>query len=390
MNSVFFSQTSKIFIKRIAQHFKEGIEGANSLVSVSEISLSETSKLKKGERYTIINPVIRSSIESSKWISQTLSFTINDKIIKVHLTHPIKINEGKSEISEISEIKRFFQKIKIQIFAWLWVASLESVSGCSADLDIYIYFTDLKKELPKMRGEPIDELHVNTGFTYACSMNSSGKNEINIYRKEEWFKVLIHESFHAFALDYSSMPSDIIERIDQKVIREMFPLHIDLRFYETYCELWAEVLQIIYINFDDILKDKWLKFGKMIKADQQHSIQQAIKVLKHQNLTYEDLLDSKEACKLRRMRYKEISPVFSYYLLKSIFYMGIDKYISWSSINNKGSLQMKKTEHSLESYVGLLRELHKMPLYMQSMKEHMKHTRIDSSNQHLRMSIWSK
>jgi len=389
MKSVFLSNTSKIFIKRIAEHFKEGIEGANSLVSVSEISLSEKSELKKGEKYTIINPTIRDEIESNKWIAQTLSFTINDKIIKVHLTHPIKSEKNSTEINQINEIKRFFQKIKIQIFAWLWVASLESSVGCSSDLDIYIYFTNFKKELPKRRGEPIDELHVNTGFTYSCSMNSSGKNEINIYRKEEWFKVLIHESFHAFAIDYSNISTDIIERIDQKVLQEMFPLHIDLRFYETYCELWAEILQIIYMNYTDILENKWTRFERMIKVDQQHSVQQAVKVLKQQNMTYSDLFDSNEACKLRRMRYKEISPVFSYYLLKSIFYMGIDKYISWCSINNRGSLQLKKTEASLNSYVGLLRELYKSPIYMESMREHTKYVRMDGGDSQLKMSCFS-
>jgi hypothetical protein len=391
MKKQFLSNISKIFIKRIAEHFKDGIDGTNSLISLSEISLSETSKLKTGEKYTIINPVIRTAIESSKWIAQSLSFQINNKIIKVHLTHPIKSdkNSTDTDINQINEIKRFFQKIKIQIFAWLWVASLESTDGCSADLDIYIYFTDFKKELPKIRGEPIDELHVNTGFTYACSINSSGKNEINIYRKEEWFKVLIHESFHAFAIDYSNISSDIIERIDQKVLREMFPLHIDLRFYETYCELWAEILQIVYMNYTDILENKWTRFERMIKADQQHSVQQAVKVLKHQNMTYSDLFDSKESGKLRRMKYKEISPVFSYYLLKSIFYIGIDNYISWCSIHNRGTLQLRKTESALNSYVGLLKELHRSPLYLKSINEHTRLVRVDGGNYHLKMSCFS-
>ena len=382
----FLSNISKIFIKRIAEHFQEGSQQFQSTNSIkaSEIYISETTPLKKGEKYGIIHSVIRNSIESGKWVGQTLSFNINNKSITVYLTHPI------GSLRELNTIKKFFQSIQKQIFCWLWTSCLESSSGCSAELNIYIYFTEFKKALPVKKGDPIDELHVNTGFTYSCKMDPSGKNEINIYRKEEWFKVLIHESFHAFALDYSDISRELIEKIDRKVIQEMFPLHIDLRFYETYCEMWAEVLQIIYMNFEDILKDKWLRYERMIKADQQHSVQQAIKVLKQQHLTYEDLLDSKEACKLRRMRYKEISPVFSYYLLKSIFYMGFDKYISWCAVNNKSSLQIKKTERSLESYVGLLRELHKTPLYMQSMREHMKNTRIDSSNQHLRMSIWSK
>ena len=50
--------------------------------------------------------------------------------------------------------------------------------------------------------KPLVQSHVNSGYTYTCKEN----NEIVIYREEEWLKVLIHESFHAYGLDFSSFP----------------------------------------------------------------------------------------------------------------------------------------------------------------------------------------
>ena len=65
-------------------------------------------------------------------------------------------------------------------------------------MNIYIFLTDLKKKLPEHTGQEIGKINVNTGFTMTCRP----KSNIVIYRKEEWFKVLIHETFHNFGLDF--------------------------------------------------------------------------------------------------------------------------------------------------------------------------------------------
>jgi len=382
----FLSETSKILIERIAEHFKEGFElyKTGESIQTSEIYTNETTPLKRGEKYTYINSEIRSSIESSCWIGQTLILTIHSKKIIVHLVHPCSSVKKDSK-----QITLFFKKIKTQIFTWLYVASLESEKGCSTDLSIYLYFTDFKKALPPVKKTPLDEIHVNTGFTFSCSLSGSGENEMYIYRKEEWFKVLIHESFHAFSLDFSGLSRDILEKADKQVIH-MIPLHIDLRYYETYCEIWAELLQIIYMNWEEISQNEksiWSIFERMIKIDQKHSVKQAVKILKQQHLCYSDLFEKSNKSQLKRIEYREVSPVISYYLLKSIFYMHIGRYIEWTSINNKGTLRFLKTELSVNSYVGLLREMYQSPKYIEMMKKCEKTVKNDGEN-HLRMSFW--
>jgi L-rhamnose isomerase len=66
---------------------------------------------------------------------------------------------------------------------------------------IYIYHTSLLKILPNTNVDILNENNVNTAFTRTCPSNS----EIVVFRKEEWFKVFIHETFHSFGIDFASM-----------------------------------------------------------------------------------------------------------------------------------------------------------------------------------------
>ena len=65
-------------------------------------------------------------------------------------------------------------------------------------------------------------------------------SKIVIYRDEEWFKVLIHELFHNLDLDFSTMN---ISKIRQKLLYK-FEIKSKYNIYETYCEIWARILNI--------------------------------------------------------------------------------------------------------------------------------------------------
>jgi hypothetical protein len=50
---------------------------------------------------------------------------------------------------------------------------------------------------------------------------------------------------HSFGLDFSHHECS---HIDKKILG-LFPLNVDVRIYETYCEMWAELLNIMFIVF---------------------------------------------------------------------------------------------------------------------------------------------
>ena len=71
-------------------------------------------------------------------------------------------------------------------------------SECVSKINIVIYLTPFKKVLPDNSIAILDVENANSAVTLACH----NPGEIIIYRKEEWFKVFIHETFHSFGLDF--------------------------------------------------------------------------------------------------------------------------------------------------------------------------------------------
>jgi len=340
----FLSKVSQIFIEKIVG-WMEDAEHSFSKTTIMETDLHKEDGMVKGTKQYHIPDKVKHYIERMDWIGKKLEFSIGIRTFNIYLVHPLDKNSSKPQIIE------WFDEVKKQIYYWLYIASMESTKGCSKRMNIYLYFTNLKKELPK--NGTLGEMNVNTAYTFSCSISDSGDNEMYIYRKEEWFKVFIHESFHSFALDFSNMSRDFT---DKKILK-IFPLHIDLRFYETYTEMWAEVINIIYIVYSSKVENKMAKVIEYLKMEQLFSLFQALKILKYNHISYVELYEMTESAKLKRIHnYKESTPIMAYYILKSICMMNVGEFIEWTTLSNKGSLNFRKTESNLESFINFIKE----------------------------------
>ena len=123
---------------------------------------------------------------------------------------------------------------------------LDSLSSakCSKNLELYLYLTPFKKELPDNQMTILDAKHVNTAFTSGCRENT----QIVLYRSEEWFKVFIHETFHNFGLDFSDMNLSSVN----KRIKDIFNMNIEYNLYESYCETWARIINTMFFTYFSI------------------------------------------------------------------------------------------------------------------------------------------
>jgi hypothetical protein len=192
------------------------------------------------------------------------------------------------------------------VYSWLSVLHSKLSSKCSNRLDIYIYMTNFKKELGR-GGDVLDAINVNTGLTTSCPTDSGF---IIIYRREEWFKVFIHESFHSFGLDLSTMNC---EPSNEKIRRLFGIKHTEVNIYEAHVEFWATIIHTMFVMAAH--NTAFSQFKRMIGVEIAHSTRQVAKILKYMGLTYADLLrgDGSAAAK-----YMEKTNVFSYYILKTI------------------------------------------------------------------------
>ena len=239
--------------------------------------------------------------------------------------------------------------------------------SCSNTVNIFLFFIPDKKQIPHTHNTAIEEKHVNTAFTYSCVPHT----DVFIYREEEWFRALIHESFHNLGLDFIRMGDSVIHAQEAE-IKKVFPVSIhDLRIYETYCELWAEILNVmIYICDHHIVKSgplplkSWKsQFAEWMLYERALSVWQCVKLLHLNKISYEDL-------PIQASSYKEKTQGFSYYVLKSILTVHLQKFLEFCTeqckdTKNGGmyrfSPQFKMTQENLIRYRLLFTSLYNTP-----------------------------
>ena len=257
--------------------------------------------------------------------------------------------------------------------------------------------TDHIKLLPRNKEDTIDWINANTAFTTSCAPST----DIHLFRKEEWFKVFIHESFHNLGLDFSEMSASYQEAAENK-IRMLFPIQIkDIRIFESYCEVWAELLNIMFVSYFST-KDRTNinaivdKMEVYMNIEQYFSLFQCTKVLNHSHLTYGDIYQDNTHIPDPNMmkRYKENTNAFSYFVLKPLLMVYLNEFLYWCMKNNKGSLDFTKTPENMMKYCELIEGLYNTPqylYYMEAMSQVYKDTQGMNSgsieNQTLRMSI---
>lgn len=220
-----------------------------------------------------------------------------------------------------------------KINMWLHFATRFAESGCSMHVYVYLYLTNVEKRLPAAFGQPIDQEHVNTAFTTGCNAST----EIVIFRREEWFKVFIHESMHNLGLDFDFSTKN------QQLLKSVFPLNNSRCLMgETYCEMWAELINIL-LNDGKAME-------RHIQIERKFSLFQTAKILDHFDLNYVELYEkTKESEALRQTNYKESTEVFCYYIVKTILLYNCNEFIEWVARHCNGGI--KFDQQKVENFI---------------------------------------
>ena len=284
---------------------------------------------------TYLPTSIQEIISDMKIVKYKTRFFIGNRIFDIVL----HMDATKKHMHH--DIDEHFKKI----YMWLCVASKYASPQCSKYVKINLYLTHHKKKLPSPYSV-IDREHANTAFTTSCKTET----EIDIFREEEWFKTLIHETFHNLGMDFSANGSQHTNELLYRYI----PIQVDFRLYEAYTECWAEIIHSLFVAFFHLKKQgsasMYSTFNTVLNNERRFAVFQCEKVLNHYNMKLSDLFKQTTLATVRRNNYKENTNVLAYYVFKMIFMYNAKDFILWTSKNNRTSINFNnKTDPKKEA-----------------------------------------
>jgi len=292
------------------------------------------------------------------------------------------------------ELKNYkFKKYITYILTWLYYinnvlitkTATTQIYNCCKTLKIHIFLTHFKKHISE-KGQIMSSLNVNTGFTEFCPKNGT----IVIYRKEEWFKVFIHETLHAFGLEFSilditkaSNETHKLFNIKDRTGNEKSLINI----FEAYVEFWARIINIIFysINRTHINQLSSLltsfeneitirKIKNLIEVEILFSLFQSNKILVHSGLSYNKLITTTTSAsstsstapfdgKNKDKYYIEGSTnVFPYYIITTILLYNYKDFLDWCLMTNgEGIINFNKKIESVDSFLRFIKHHYKSP-----------------------------
>jgi len=285
---------------------------------------------------------IRTHIDETVVSEIAFSYSLFDRDITV-----IFMLENEHVDHELEVCTKYMESIA----AWLYVLHTYSSKECATSVTIYLYFTSLRKWLPTSNVSVLNQNNVNTAFTTSCPAHA----EIVVFRKEEWFKVLIHETFHSFGLDFSDMRRDTVD----KCVLSLFQVQSEVNAYEAYTEFWAEMMNAMFCAFYHTkdLASFLSSFDVYIHFERSYSFFQLVKTLQFMGLTYADLLlNTAPASVKKKHLYKEKTNVLAYYVLKTVLLNNYQGFLGWCNTHNFSLLQFKKTIQNLKDFCEFIKK----------------------------------
>jgi hypothetical protein len=210
---------------------------------------------------------------------------------------------------------------------------------------------------------------------------------------------------HNYGLDFSEMDISAANGL----LHKMFTIQKDVKLYESYCEVWARIMNIVFETYFDInsrakfssrttrknfidnitaktiteesesneggggregantkislvgIKNaqnrrKFLKqFYNYLQHESLFSLFQNIKILNYMGLDYNIISNCTDSNYIvAKKLYKEETNAFAYYIIVSILLSNFNNFILWCIDNNTNIIQFNKSKNSITNFVKLI------------------------------------
>jgi len=379
-NMLFFLNDAEHYIKKIGAHQQRRLDiliGKLYKDIYNSNTFIKTLLRRKLVRTSVTaihhqNDIPDSSLLGSSYVPNDVKDYIQEKST-YYVQYKCRIMSKNIEINIVASgaqtaaKRRHFDKKAHLMLVWLRMGFLYSPAVCGKSVKILFFDTTLKKTLPRSLIDVLGTEHCNSAVTTTCSQNG----EIIIYRREEWFKVFIHETFHALGLDFSAFPTNHLNY----QMKNIFPIESKMNLYEAYSEFWATILNCLFCAYelldDDKLneKDFLLYSDFLLQFERIFSLYQSNKILHFMGISYENLYKTEEVSFVaRKYLYKEETNVFSYYIIKNILLYNYPAFLEWCDRHNINMLRFDKYDNNLNKFFEFVRKHYKNPTFLRDMK----------------------
>lgn len=182
-------------------------------------------------------------------------------------------------------------------------------------IEIIIYLTNYTKTFPKDNSE-LGVENVNSGVTY----HRGPRRHVYVYRKEEVFKVILHELIHAFNLDGWT------HNVEDEGIQRYFHRFQKLYVLESLTDTLACIYNIIMFSliFSKVTNKDYHSYARLfLEREKEYIICQSGNVLKYEGY---DFNNNGLVVYGRR---RENTHVLSYYVLKALNFYYMTDFFKW-------------------------------------------------------------
>ena len=312
----------------ILKKFYKQLHTANQIINNMDISsyVKIVDYIIKPVNFSYMEKEVQNNIMQTLKITATYTIRIYNKYVKINF------------IVDTLDLE-YINNCVYKILLWLFIVMKNTDSN--NHVNIYLYMTSLEKTLPTGDNQ-ITKYHINSGYT------STNENNIVVFRKEEWFKVFIHETLHFFEFDFRHD-----NHIKNKVL-EMFKVKSKVNLYEAYTETWAKIINIVFCSY--FLSTEFNTFidlfETLINIEKTYTIFQMLKILEYMDIEYVDILTGDNL-------YYENTHILSYYIIGTILLNSYQEFMKFCNENNDYIFNFKETRENKSKFLKFIKRYYK-------------------------------
>jgi len=263
-------------------------------------------------------------IMDTKYFPENIQkYILNTTFIRYNFT--IYKNNYKFDINIYSlkkiKIKKYIKYIQTTIELCNHYKPL-TINSC-----IDIYLTPFDKYMDQ---DIISSKHINSALTLFYHNKKSRR--VLIYRKEEWFKVFIHECFHLFSLDFRMNEETSL------LFSNLFYMNSDYLLFESYVEFWARIIHMCICLFYKYKTWKIFQkyFNRHLQLEKIYSVLSCNKLLSQYDYSIDNI-------KTHKKQWNENTNAFCYYVVTSILLFKFENTIEFFQKYNHNLLNFNET-----------------------------------------------